>query len=98
MRRQLMWLVLLCSSLAFSQVVQAQSWQASAGAQTPDKAVQALAFLPNEIWIHAGDSITWTFPVPEPHTVSFLTAGQVRPPALVGCPGWLSLRWLRVRK
>jgi plastocyanin len=82
-----MWLVLLCSSLAFSQVVQAQSWQASAGAQTPDKAVQALAFLPNEIWIHAGDSITWTFPVPEPHTVSFLTAGQVRPPALVGCPG-----------
>lgn len=87
MRRQLTWLVLLCSSLAFSQVVQAQSWQASAGAQTPDKAVQALAFLPNEIWIHAGESITWAFPVPEPHTVSFLTAGQVRPPALVGCPG-----------
>ena len=49
--------------------------------------MQALAFLPNEIWIHAGDSITWTFPVPEPHTVSFLTPGQVRPPALVGCPG-----------
>jgi plastocyanin len=87
MRRQLTWLVLLCCSLAFSQVVQAQSWQATAGAQTPDKAVQALAFLPNEIWIHAGDSITWTFPVPEPHTASFLTAGQVRPPALVGCPG-----------
>jgi plastocyanin len=87
MRRQLAWLALLCSSLAFSQVVQAQSWQATAGAQTPDKAVQALAFLPNEIWIHAGDSIMWTFPVPEPHTVSFLTAGQVRPPALVGCPG-----------
>lgn len=87
MRRQLTWLLLLCSSLAFSQVVQAQSWRATAGAQTPDKAVQALAFLPNEIWIHAGDSITWTFPVPEPHTVSFLMAGQVRPPALAGCPG-----------
>jgi hypothetical protein len=42
--------------------------------------VQALAFLPNEIWIHAGDSITWTFPVSEPHTVTFLTPG---PPAQV---------------
>jgi plastocyanin len=90
MRRQLTWLVLLCSTAVFSQAVQAQSWQATAGAQTPDQAVQALAFLPNEIWIHAGDSITWTFPVTEPHTATFLTPGppaQVRPSAAVGCPG-----------
>ncbi len=56
MRRQLSWLVLLCSAAVFSQAVQAQSWQATAGAQSRDMAVQALAFLPNEIWIHAGDS------------------------------------------
>ena len=87
MRRQLIWLALLCSAVVFSQTVQAQSWQATAGAQSRDMAVQALAFLPNEIWIHAGDSITWTFPVPEPHTVTFLKPGQVRPTFTVGCPG-----------
>jgi len=31
------------------------------GADTKDQARQALAFLPNEIWIHEKDSITWTF-------------------------------------
>ena len=87
MRVQLTRLVLLCSAIVLSQAARAESWQVTTGAQSPDKAVQALAFLPNEIWIHAGDSITWTFPVPEPHTVTFLTAGQVRPSAVAGCPG-----------
>ena len=91
MRRQSTRVVLLCSAIAFSQAARAQqSWQVTAGAQSPDKSVQALAFLPNEIWIHAGDSITWTFPVPEPHTVTFLTPGppaQIRPSAAAGCPG-----------
>jgi len=57
------------------------------GAQTSDKAHQALAFLPNEIWIHPGDSITWTFPTSEVHSVTFLIPGQIRPSRLVGCPG-----------
>jgi hypothetical protein len=35
-----------------------QSWHATVGGQSDDMAKQALAFLPNEIWIHAGDSIT----------------------------------------
>lgn len=93
MRRQLTWLVLFCSSVVFSQAVQAQSqsWKATAGAQSRNLAVQALAFLPNEIWIHAGDSVTWTFPVPEPHSVTFLRTvpppAQVRPSFAVGCPG-----------
>ena len=87
MRQQLTRLVLLSSAIVFSQAARAESWQVTAGAQSPDKASQALAFLPNEIWIHAGDSITWTFPVLEPHTVTFLTAGQVRPSAVAGGPG-----------
>lgn len=87
MRRQLTRLVLLSSAIVFSQAARAESWQVTAGAQSPDKASQALAFLPNEIGIHAGDTITWTFPVLEPHTVTFLTAGQVRPSAVAGCPG-----------
>jgi plastocyanin len=49
---------------------------------------QALAFLPNEIWIHAGDSVTWTFNSNEIHTVTFLTLGQVRLPFDAGCPGF----------
>jgi plastocyanin len=72
----------------------AEEWQAIAGAETPDRGSQALGFLPNEFWIHAGDSIRWTFPTHERHTLTFLTPGQVRPPLFgavwgieVGCPG-----------
>jgi len=62
-----------------------QAWTATVGAQSTDQGQQALAFLPNEIWIHAGDSIRWTFDSNEIHTVTFLTEGQVRPPDLDGC-------------
>jgi plastocyanin len=65
-----------------------QNWHAKVGAETPDLGRQALAFLPNEIWIHAGDSVTWTFNSDEIHTVAFLVVGQVFPPFPVGCPGF----------
>src|SRR5205809_8127864 len=80
---------LLIGLLTLPQMVQAQ-WTATVGAKTDDKAIAALAFLPNEIWIHAGDRITWTFQADEPHTVTFLMAGQVRPDPAVGCPGFPS--------
>ncbi len=80
------WLLVL-AILIVPQAVQAQ-WHATVGAQSKDKGHQALAFLPNEIWIHAGDSITWTFPTDEIHTVSFLKSGQTRLSRLVGCPGF----------
>ncbi|HVH85685.1 MAG TPA: hypothetical protein VM912_03120, partial [Terriglobales bacterium] len=88
------WLV-LCGAIVLSSAVQAQNcaavqgqtWQALAGAQSPDSAVQVIAFLPNEMWIRACDSITWTFPTPERHTATFLRPGQERPPFSVGCPG-----------
>lgn len=69
-------------------VLAQQNWQASVGAQSADKGHQALAFLPNEMWIHAGDSITWTQRTDEIHTVTFLTATQIVPPFQVGCPGF----------
>jgi plastocyanin len=47
-------------------------------------------FSANEIWIHAGDRITWTFQADETHTVTFLRAAQVRPDFNVGCPGFSS--------
>jgi plastocyanin len=73
---------------------QGQEWRAIAGAESRNQGSQALAFLPNELWIHAGDSVRWTFPTHERHTLTFLRPGQTRPPAfgpifgvLVGCPG-----------
>ena len=71
------------------------TWQASAGVQTTDEGIQALAFLADELWVHVGDSITWTFPTPEIHTVTFLKQDtmpqQIRPPRPGvlggGCPG-----------
>jgi plastocyanin len=82
--------VVLALALAgIAQTVNAQqNWHAKVGAETPDMARQALAFLPNEIWIHAGDSVTWTFNSDEIHTVSFLVVGQAFPPFPVGCPGF----------
>jgi len=72
--------------LSFPRNVNAQ-WQLALGAQTPDMGTQAIAFLPNEIWIHAGDNVTWTSQTDEPHTLTLLEPAQVRPFFLVGCPG-----------
>src|SRR5260370_22416968 len=80
------WL-LVVAILIIPQAVQAQ-WRATVGAQSNDRVRQALAFRPNEIWIHAGDNITWTFPTDEIHTVSFLKSGQTRLSRRVGCPGF----------
>ena len=90
MARKLSWITyggVVLVALFTAALAQADTWQLQAGAQNGDKGVQALAFLPNEIWIHAGDSITWTFPADEPHTVSFLRPGQTRLAFAVGCPG-----------
>jgi plastocyanin len=80
-------LTLFFALMALTPAFGAQ-WHATVGAQSHDKGRQALAFLPNEIWIHVGDSISWTFNADDIHTVTFLTDGQVRPPFDVGCPGF----------
>jgi plastocyanin len=72
-------LMLIATLVVLPQLLSAQ-WNATVGAQSHDLGRQGLAFLPNEIWIHAGDSITWTVTADEPHTVTFLTDGQIRPP------------------
>jgi plastocyanin len=88
------WIFALAISIAPGAVC-AAIWQATAGAQSTDEGIQALAFLPNGLWVHVGDSITWTFPTPEIHTVTFLKQDtnpeQIRParPGVPGggCPG-----------
>lgn len=79
-------LVLVVLSAAYPARAQ-QNWTAAVGGQSTDMSKQAVAFLPNEIWIHAGDSITWTFASGDIHTVTFLTVGQVYPFDFTqGCP------------
>jgi plastocyanin len=72
----------------------AEEWRALVGAESGRRAYEAIAFLPNELWVHVGDTIRWTFPTHERHTLTFLRPGQTRPPGfgpifgvVVGCPG-----------
>jgi plastocyanin len=78
-------------ALAVPQLVQAKTWQATVGAESHDLGRQALAFLPNELWVHVDDSIEFTFATEEVHTVTFLiqntTPQQTRPANTAGCPG-----------
>lgn len=88
MRGTLTHCLLLSAVTLFALAMQAQkTWQATVGGQSSDKGVQALAFLPNEMWINEGDSITWTFNANEQHSITFLKVGQARPTFAAGCPG-----------
>ncbi|PYY13371.1 MAG: hypothetical protein DMG61_13600, partial [Acidobacteria bacterium] len=84
-RRMMLLAAFLVPQLALGQ------WQSKAGAQFPDclaggdadaklaagcQARQVMAFVPNEIWIHQNDSITWTHASDEGHTVTFLNQPQ----------------------
>ena len=69
--------ILVLTAFAVPQLTHAKIWQATAGAQSNNLGRQALAFLPNEVWIHEGDSITWAFPTEEIHTVTFLTQNTI---------------------
>ena len=61
------WLFVLAILFAPQAVRAATTWHAIAGVQRSGDGIQALAFLSNELWIHAGDSITWIFPTAESH-------------------------------
>ncbi|HEY2152231.1 MAG TPA: hypothetical protein VGH34_15590, partial [Vicinamibacterales bacterium] len=84
--------ILMAGSLATA--VHAEEWRVLVGVESGTRGRQALAFLPNELWIHAGDTVRYTYPTHERHTLTFLKPGQTRPPGfgptfgvVVGCPG-----------
>jgi plastocyanin len=94
MQRKSTWMLAILMIGVATRTVQAAEWQAIVGAESRNGGSQALAFLPNELWVHTGDSIHWTFPTHERHTITFLKTGQVRPPGfgpvfgvVAGCPG-----------
>jgi plastocyanin len=71
--------------LAFSPTASAttapqhRTWQVTVGEETPNDAIQGMAFLPGTIWINKGDRIVWTARAGEFHTVTFLAAGTTLP-------------------
>jgi plastocyanin len=73
--------------LVVPHLTQAKTWQATVGAESNNLGRQALAFLPNELWVHVDDSVAFTFATEEVHTVTFLQPGQTRPANTAGCPG-----------
>jgi plastocyanin len=57
-------------------VVGPQTWQVTAGGSTGQEAIQGLEYYPSSLTIDVGDTVTWTFPAGEPHTVSIPAIGQ----------------------
>ena len=63
-----------------------QLWHVKMGAESSDMSRQAMAFLPTEMWIYAGDSVEWTSGTHANHTVTFLKPGTPpRPSNAQGC-------------
>ena len=56
------------------------SWAVSAGSSSANEALQALLFYPSSITIDAGDTIVWTSPAAEVHSVSIPIPGTTPPP------------------
>ncbi|GAA2125663.1 hypothetical protein GCM10009825_02110 [Arthrobacter humicola] len=53
-----------------------RTWTVQVGSESEDQAIQGMAFLPEHIYINAGDKVTWKANSAEIHTVTFLAAGQ----------------------
>jgi plastocyanin len=64
-----------------------QSWSVTAGMDAEDGALQALRFLPEQITIHAGDSVAWKLNSKEEHTVYFAGGEALPPLEMTGADG-----------
>ena len=62
-------------------------WQAGAGVSSKDEAIQVNAFLPRDLTVDEGDSITWHLNSGEFHTVTFLSGAAAPPLIVVGSGG-----------
>lgn len=53
-----------------------RTWTVQVGSESSDQAIQGMAFLPADIYVNAGDKVTWKANSAEIHTVTFLAEGQ----------------------
>jgi plastocyanin len=74
----------MASTASASATTQGHNWTVLAGSQSADGSISGARFLPGEIWIDQGDSVTWVANSVEPHTVTFFPdngapAGEFNP-------------------
>ncbi len=90
--RRLVALLLICAASAVGAVSAApaatatpvattghhhhQDWQVLVGNQSRNQAIQGMRFLPGQIWINEGDTVTWQANAAEIHTVTFFKGGD----------------------
>jgi plastocyanin len=65
-------------------VVPATNWTVRVANQANHGAIQGLQFLPGDITINQGDSVTWRARAGEPHTVTFVDGGTPQTPEQLG--------------
>jgi plastocyanin len=53
-----------------------RTWTVQVGSESSDQAIQGMAFLPENVYVNAGDKVTWKANSAEIHTVTFLADGQ----------------------
>ncbi len=53
-----------------------QTWTVLAGNESWNQAIQSVAFLPKDIYVDAGETVSWLANSAEPHTVTFPPPGQ----------------------
>lgn len=53
-----------------------RTWTVQVGLESSNQAIQGMSFLPENIYINAGDKVTWRANAAEIHTVTFLAEGQ----------------------
>ena len=63
------------------------AWQAGAGTSSRDQAVQVNSFLPRDLTVDVGDTITWSLNSGEFHTVTFLSGADAPPLITFGPTG-----------
>lgn len=56
------------------------SWHAVVGVSANRNEISGNTFLPHELWVNVGDTVTWTSEAGDIHTVTFLASGQSLPP------------------
>jgi plastocyanin len=71
----------LCGGVWSAPSSAATTWNVLVGGQSPDKAIQAQAFLPTTLTINEGDTVVWKHNA-FVHTVSFLSGAQPPPPVV----------------
>jgi plastocyanin len=57
-----------------------RTWTVQAGEETTNHAIQGMAFLPANVFIHPGDTVRWNANAAEIHTVTFLADQAVTSP------------------